>query len=102
MFSSPFNTNTPFYTLKIKYSLVFWPTNLITSYKIDPKIYYRAETEYPKMAHSIPQYMGVTFPIQPDNDGYEKLGKHLVVNKFIAAYSAFNIQFCQWYSKTRI
>ena len=49
-----------------------------------------------KMAHPICQYMGVTsFPIEPSNDVQEKLGKHLVVNRFIEAHSVLNIQFCQ-------
>ena len=40
------------------------------------------------MAHPICQYMGITsFPIQPGNDVWKKLGKHLVVNRFIAAHS---------------
>ena len=48
------------------------------------------------MAHAIPQYMGVTsFPIQPSNNVQKELSKHLVVNRFIAAHSVFNIQFCQ-------
>ena len=34
-------------------------------------------------------------PIQPGSDVQKKIGKHLVVNRFIAAHSVFNIQFCQ-------
>ena len=46
------------------------------------------------MTHPIPQYMGVTpFPIQPGNDVLEKLGKDLLVNRFIAAHSVFDINF---------
>ena len=60
------------------------------------------------MAHPIPQkYKGsYLLPIQPGNDVLEKLCKHLVVNRFIAAHSVFNIQFSNdllmVYSKTRI
>ena len=67
------------------------------SVKIDPKIFiFQPKLSALKMAHPVPQYMGVTsFSIQPGNDVQEKLGKHLVVNRFIAAHSVFDIQFCQ-------
>ena len=84
-----------FHTLKIKYNLVFdenLTKKLITSHKIDPKIYFPAETEYPKNGTSYtPIYGSCLLPIEPGNDVREKLGKHLVVNRFIAAHSLFDI-----------
>ena len=72
---------------------------LITSQKMEPKIFiFQPELSAIKMAHPIYicQYMGVTFfPIQPGNNVKKKLCKHLVVNRFTAAHSVFNIQFCQ-------
>ena len=52
--------------------MTIWPKNLfkakiltqkfITSYKIDPKIYFPAEKYPKKMAHPVSQSMGVTPP----------------------------------------
>ena len=43
-----------------------------------------------------PIYGRVTsFPIHPGNYVQEKLGRHHVVSRFIAAYSVFDVQFCQ-------
>ena len=94
MFQLPLNTNTPFQTLKIKYNLMFHE-NLTNKFNYKLQNRFKLST-LAKMAHPIPKYMRVTsFPIQPGSDVQKKLGKHLVVNRFIAAHSVFNIQFCQ-------
>ena len=72
----------------------------------DPKIYFPAQTEYPKkMAHPIPQYMGVTsFPIQPGNAVWEKFGKHKLVYCSTILCLIFNFanDLLMVYSKTSI
>ena len=48
------------------------------------------------MAHPIPSIYGsYLLPIQQGKNVLEKLGKHLVGNRFTAGHSVFNIQFCQ-------
>ena len=56
--STPIRFSILWKKITVQCSMRIWPTNLTTSYKIDPKIYFPAETESPKWHILYPNIYG--------------------------------------------